>query len=264
MLQRYTGDAALSDTNSGTNEQKSARSPLASAVAGPESLESPANDSRLPEPPLPPPLSRLTQDERAEIMGWVRCMAAAQVEQQKRELERFVEQKIETALAHLDASGGEARLSGLDARKEENNKYLAAFDAHEPLHWREIPSPPQTPPNTETALACGADGEDERAYRQRRDQYRALIACVARDFRRIFFQDWSAELRAQRPFMNSVQRNFLQDMIAQRFQQMENAWHAYAADLSQKYAQVDQNVAAIKHALLEAAKTLPFDEQHYV
>lgn len=64
--------------------------------------------------------------------------------------------------------------------------------------------------------------EAENAVRNDQKSYRALVQQIAFDFRRSFFSTWRNELRAQRPFMNSMQRNAIQERIYERLHTYES------------------------------------------
>mgnify|MGYP000256409023 CR=1 FL=1 len=174
---------------------------------------------------------------RTYVAALVEQAVAAQCAQMHRDLSASIEAKIEIALAGSDEQSETANQESVTV-KEAENPYLVAFDAHQGAADEPVPAAP----------LAGTSADDKR---ERNEQYRVLIARVASDFRRTFFQDWSANLRAQRPFMNSVQRNFLQNMIAERFRYMEGAWRTHIDALVRENDALRQKIDALEHKFLQ-------------
>lgn len=104
--------------------------------------------------------------------------------------------------------------------------------------------------------------QQQRQRQQRRQEsqkkdisYRALVQQVAYDFRRAFFLDWSNELRAQRPFMNAVQRNMLQKMVSERFEYLESGLSSQIHELQQQTRILEAQIRNLRNSNDSARKS---------
>ena len=155
-----------------------------------------------------------------------------------------LEQQIEVALDEHDKHLLEVLLEKIEERENEKkrfadeNNYLTAFDTASESGAIDASNVPQAP-----------DAEMQKEERWK--QYRQLIDRIATDFKKSFFQEWSATLRAQRPFMNPAQRNLLKQMIAERFGNVERQNKAQTDALWREIQILRNESNSLKHIILQ-------------